>query len=60
MRICKAEFTIIDDDTAKLTRTEVLQMVFNVKDDENMIDAMIDYLSEEDKEKEKPKIIINH
>jgi len=35
-------------------------MVFNVKDDENMIDAMIDYLSEEDKEKEKPKIIINH
>ena len=61
MRVCKAEFTIIDDSDSKLQRTEVVQMVFNIPKGGNMIDAMIDHLSEEKEEEEKkPAIITNH
>jgi len=63
MRVCKATFTIVDDGTDKLSRTEVIEMVFDIEDDSNMIDSMLDYLSddeEEDKKADKPSIITNH
>lgn len=63
MRTCKATFTIVDDENDKLNRTEVIEMVFKVEDDSNMIDAMLDYLSDEDEPESetKPSIITtNH
>ena len=63
MRVCKATFTIVDDETDKLSRTEVIEMVFNIEDDSNLIDSMLDYLSDDEdaKENDKPSIITtNH
>jgi hypothetical protein len=59
MRTCRATFTIVDDENEKLNRTEVIEMVFSIADDSNMIDAMLDYLADEDEaENKKPSPII--
>lgn len=63
MKVCKATFTIVDDESNKLNRTEVIEMVFEIDDDSNMIDAMLDYLSDEteDEPKDESSIITtNH
>lgn len=62
MKTCKATFTIIDNEESKLNRTEVIEMVFTIDDNSNMIDSMLNYLSEEEEESKQvgSSIITNH
>jgi hypothetical protein len=52
MRTCRATFTIVDDENDKLNRTEVIEIVFSIAEDSNMIDSMLDYLADDDDAKE--------
>lgn len=56
MRTCRAEFTIVDDADPKMNRTEVVQMVYNIKDGSNMVEALLDYLTEEELLQDSPII----
>jgi len=63
-RVCRAVFTIIDDEDLKLNRTEVVEITYPITENDNMFDAMIDYLSEDLKteaaDNEESKIILGH
>lgn len=62
MQACRAVFTIVDDEDAKMMRTEVIEMKFLIEDGSNMLDAMIKHLSEVEADKaeaSESKIIIN-
>jgi len=61
-RMCRAVFTIVEDGDPKMNRTEVVEMTFPIAEESNMFDAMVDYLSTDDKpeEPELPKIVTNH
>lgn len=57
MKTCKAEFTIIDDSDPKINRTEVVQMVYEIKEGNNMVQSLLDYLTEEELLQDPPIII---
>lgn len=52
MRKCRAEFTIVDDTDVKMNKTEVIQMVYEINEGNNMIQSLIDYLTEEEPSKD--------
>ncbi|MCS5590525.1 MAG: hypothetical protein NZ824_11220 [Candidatus Thioglobus sp.] len=56
MRTCRAEFTIVDDEDPKMNRTEVIQMVYEVKEGSNMVQSLLDYLTEEELLQDSPII----
>jgi hypothetical protein len=49
--IVKAVFTIINDDE-KAKRTEVIEMVYPMGEDDNFIKALLEYLNSEEEYKE--------
>jgi hypothetical protein len=49
--IVKAVFTIINDDE-KAKRTEVIEMVYPMGEDDNFIKALLEYLNSEEEDKE--------
>jgi hypothetical protein len=57
-KMCRAVFTIVDDEDSKMNRTEVIEVKFPIIGDNNMFDAMIEHLSDE--EEEKSSIITGH
>ena len=55
----KATFTIIDDD-AKAKRTEVIEMVYPMDGERNLLKSLIEYLEDEEVTLEDSRIITGH